>query len=241
MPILISNSSLPSIARQDYTSALIFPKGLEVPYIGHTRENHEAFVSQFLSSNRLFRQKLHRLILAQRSRDRQIRTGIPMTEEDRMILQKKLYYTKVTSPTILICGHNSRDTRCGILGPILFDEFNSHLHGDRRSKLVGEDSVGFKFDNFEPLSKSSKSRVALISHIGGHAFAGNVIINLPRPFITSSGGSSPLAGASIWYGRVEPRHVQGIVEETIKKGNIIEELLRGIHDPDVREESTEAP
>ena len=165
-----------------------------------------------------------------------------MTEEDLTFLRERLYYSRITSPTVLICGHNSRDNRCGILGPILLLEFNSLLHGERRSKLVGEDLVGFKFDGFEPLNTSVKSRVALVSHIGGHAFAGNVIIHLPKPFILSSGESSPLAGSSVWYGRVEPKHVQGIVEETIKRGNIIEELLRGVHVRSEQEEqSTEAP
>ena len=31
----------------------------------------------------------------------------------------------------------------------------------------------------------------------------------------------------IWYGRVEPRHVKSILEETVKEGNIIGELWRG--------------
>ena len=76
------------------------------------------------------------------------------------------------------------------------------------------------------------SRVALSSHVGGHAFAGNAIIYIPREFKLPDGKKSPLAGKGIWYGRVEPRHVSGILEETFKRGTVIEELLRGIHEID---------
>lgn len=79
----------------------------------------------------------------------------------------------------------------------------------------------------------------MISHIGGHAFAGNVIIYIPPTFPLATGNiaekegethTSPLAGMGIWYGRVEPRHVQQILEETLEKGNIIGELWRGCLD-----------
>ena len=74
----------------------------------------------------------------------------------------------------------------------------------------------------------------LCSCIGGHAFAGNVVIYLPKNWKAEDGERiSPLAGKGIWYGRVEPRHVWGIMEETVKKGVIITELLRGVHDPKV--------
>lgn len=53
-----------------------------------------------------------------------------------------------------------------------------------------------------------------VSHIGGHRYAGNVIIYLPN-------------GTSVWYGRVRPGDVAGIVRETILGGKVIAELLRG--------------
>lgn len=64
--------------------------------------------------------------------------------------------------------------------------------------------------------------VGLISHIGGHKYAGNVIIYMPESMKRNS-----LGGMGIWYGRVEPRKVEGIVEETVLKGRIIKELFRG--------------
>lgn len=33
--------------------------------------------------------------------------------------------------------------------------------------------------------------------------------------------------AGLWYGNVFPRHVQGIVAETLVNGNVIDELHRG--------------
>jgi hypothetical protein len=78
------------------------------------------------------------------------------------------------------------------------------------------------------------ARIALISHIGGHKFAGNVILYIP-PSARLPGGQDgdgkgephPLRGMGIWYGRVEPRHVQGIVEATLVGGKVVEELFRG--------------
>ncbi|KAI4136241.1 MAG: hypothetical protein L6R39_007839, partial [Caloplaca ligustica] len=96
--------------------------------------------------------------------------------------------------------HGGRDARCGILGPLIHREFE-RLHRD--------------------------INVGMISHVGGHAFAGNVIVYIPPDFAVEGGEKSPLAGMGIWYGRVEPRHVEAILEETIKKGRIIGELWRG--------------
>lgn len=50
-----------------------------------------------------------------------------------------------------------------------------------------------------------------VSHIGGHKFAGNVIVY--------PGG--------IWYGRVQPCHVPAIIDETCVKGEVLQPLLRG--------------
>jgi len=69
-----------------------------------------------------------------------------------------------------------------------------------------------------------RSRVHQISHIGGHKFAGNVIVYIP-PVLGNQG--HPLAGQGVWFGRVEPKHVEGIVSETIEGGRVIKELFRG--------------
>lgn len=105
----------------------------------------------------------------------------------------------ITKPTILICGHGGRDQRCGILGPLLQSAFRKEL--ERRS--IDAD-------------------VGLISHIGGHKYAGNVIMYIPPVM-----ASNELKGAGVWYGRVGPEHVEGIVGETLVRGRVIAELLRG--------------
>ncbi|KAL8876301.1 MAG: hypothetical protein Q9198_005480 [Flavoplaca austrocitrina] len=121
----------------------------------------------------------------------------------------------ITSPTILICSHASRDRRCGVLGPLLHHEFE--LCAQKMERQID---------------------VAMISHVGGHAFAGNVIVYIPPDYrIGANQGTgvddliSPLAGTGIWYGRVEPKHVHGLLAATVEKGNIIGELWRGNMDP----------
>ncbi|CDK25214.1 unnamed protein product [Kuraishia capsulata CBS 1993] len=102
---------------------------------------------------------------------------------------------------ILICGHSQRDIRCGAIAPLLQDEFNAVLS-----------SKGLLFDED---TNPRGIKVGMISHIGGHAYAGNVVYfkkNMEYPVV---------------YGRVFPKHVQGIVKETVVNGNIIEELYRG--------------
>jgi leucyl-tRNA synthetase len=78
--------------------------------------------------------------------------------------------------------------------------------------------------------------VALISHIGGHKYAGNVIMYLPLEWKTTKPDDgetqSPLAGTGIWYGRVGPENVEGIVDETVINGRVISGLCRGGIGPD---------
>ncbi|KAK8200608.1 Altered inheritance of mitochondria protein 32 [Zalaria obscura] len=137
---------------------------------------------------------------------------------------------KVEEIMVLICGHGQRDSRCGILGPILQAEFEEKL--ERQNVQILRDppvaqavEVDTELEGYTP-----HARVAQISHIGGHKWAGNVIIYIPPSF-----KANPLAGKGIWYGRVEPRHVEGIVGKTVLDGKVIKELFRGgiAHDGDI--------
>lgn len=169
---------------------------------------------------------------------------------------------------MFICGHGGRDKRCGIIGPLLREQFAREFF---RRCLDGD--------------------VELISHIGGHKFAGNVIIYMPpkvqRPmstwalrrqqreaaeaeeegeegidldeeedvtrlsaqvepaqestqdtqqqpgkrkfksFPTTGQLKAKLDGAGIWYGRVGPTQVEGIMGETVANRKIVGELFRG--------------
>ncbi|RAQ46763.1 sucrase/ferredoxin-like family protein Fmi1 [Aspergillus flavus] len=123
------------------------------------------------------------------------------------------------SPVILICGHGGRDMRCGIMAPVLENEFRRVL-GDKGFTLAGSGD--------HTIDSPGHAHVGLISHVGGHKYAGNVIVYIP-PGMRKKSSSSPhsLAGKGIWYGRIEPRHVQGIVEETILGGKVVADHFRG--------------
>lgn len=163
---------------------------------------------------------------------------------------------KMDRPTILICSHASRDLRCGIMGPLLQEEFarqlaNVGIHApvpsDSSTREIREDNMKQRRDTKAGVGNNSKQRplkanVGLISHVGGHVWAGNVIVYLP-PFWhhtaqhileQSQDGQPPsldeleaLAGCGVWYGRVEPKHVEGIVKETVLHGRVIRDLFRG--------------
>ncbi|KAI0774168.1 Sucrase/ferredoxin-like-domain-containing protein [Fomes fomentarius] len=85
------------------------------------------------------------------------------------------------------------------------------------SSLTPEDTEAELRRRLQHVGVDAEHKRALIlysSHIGGHKYAGNVIINTPK-------------GTSIWYGRVTPHEVDAIVQETIIGGKILPALLRG--------------
>ena len=129
---------------------------------------------------------------------------------------------KVDEILVLICGHGGRDDRCGKLGPILQAEFEEKLER-QNVQLIRDPPVmqAIEIDT-EVQGYTPAARVAQISHIGGHKFAGNVIVYIPPSFT-----ANPLAGKGIWYGRVEPAHVEGIVSKTVMDGKVIKDLFRG--------------
>lgn len=218
-----SGSRLPS---HDSHTVDIFPENVFIPRISNTPEVIEGFVQCFLTGRNNI------AVMIKNGRSQRLRS-VPKELSEAYHKERSTYpksfgwieeggrsrqYNVVDYPTILICGHNARDARCGVLGPILLAEFQKCLRNELRSGYKGH-----------PLQHTS---VALTSHVGGHAYAGNVIIYVPPGFqARGSSDVSPLAGKGVWYGRVEPRHVEGIMEQTIKGGKIIQELLRGVHPP----------
>lgn len=191
-PVMVSNVDLGAdlthkltAAHQDLHTVLLYPEGKII------RFNAE-YISQF------FERYLRPDDVEVASPYNPFREMMPkMAEREPNTLEDKLnvvfeedFYLK---DLVLICGHNARDVRCGTLAPILKDEFDRVI---QHSRLRDKVDVGY------------------ISHIGGHAYAGNVLYFAQcKP--------------SVWYGRVFPDRVQGIVEETIQRGNIIQELYRG--------------
>ncbi|KAI5476930.1 sucrase/ferredoxin-like family protein [Pseudohyphozyma bogoriensis] len=131
---------------------------------------------------------------------------------------------------VLLCSHKKRDKRCHITAPLLINQLHHHLEangleGDERGDDVTDGPAIEEWDaatREQKLEESLKGvkvnggRVGIfkISHIGGHKYAGNMIIAFPN-------------GTSIWYGRVLPSDIGGIVKSTIMDGKVIPELLRG--------------
>lgn len=134
---------------------------------------------------------------------------------------------------VLVCGHGGRDMRCGVMGPALREEFERQLPREGFQVLKGPVELSLNEENLvlgdgkEEAEGKGMARVGLISHIGGHKFAGNVILYLPPGMKGKNGKAHELAGCGIWYGRVEPKHVEGILRETVVEGRVIEELFRG--------------
>ncbi|CAG8453301.1 127_t:CDS:2 [Ambispora leptoticha] len=119
---------------------------------------------------------------------------VPFSEGNDILL----FPDNILVPIILICSHRRRDKRCGVTGPILKSEFENVLR--KRGLDVDarpNDGVG----------------LFMTSHIGGHKFAGNLIVYRD--------------GQGIWYGRVLPCHAKAIVEKTVIEGKVIKELYRG--------------
>lgn len=208
------------------TSAYLLPSFKYIPFLPRVSfDSVEALAKGFLLP-----EQLHAM-----------HDGLSPIHRDRLtrkpMYQGLLYGVRdVDDILVLICGHGGRDMRCGVMGSILRDEFEAQLPKEGVDVLQGPVQI----DSDESVGAiagvvgkpSVTARLGLISHIGGHKFAGNVIIYLPQSMKGSNGERHPLAGHGIWYGRVEPKHVEGIVQETIKKGNVIADMFRGGITPD---------
>ncbi|EPS26125.1 hypothetical protein PDE_01061 [Penicillium oxalicum 114-2] len=226
--VLVTNSSIkPSRSSALSTSpssatasALLFPAFKYIPSIptsasptSSSSDQHidlKTFIRAFLLPTRLH--EMHSSLPESKQRD--------MTRAPDLASKFSNVSDIEYSPTILICGHGGRDMRCGVMAPALEKEFQRVLC-----------EVGFNSAGSEGiLDKPGHSNLGLISHIGGHKYAGNVIIYIPSKMTIGPGETSeihPLAGKGIWYGRIEPKHVQGIVEETVLGGKVVADHFRG--------------
>lgn len=102
----------------------------------------------------------------------------------------RLPHTPDAGKYVFVCTHGQRDARCGQCGPPLVERFTTELaaRGLERSIMV-----------------------ARTSHVGGHAYAGNVLLY--------PGGD--------WYGYVTPDDVPRLIEITLLHGDILPNLWRG--------------
>src|SRR5438045_21198 len=140
---------------------------------------------------------------------------------------------------VLICSHGKRDKRCGVTSKYLFKAFESGLR--RRDIYRSFDDTRTEAQGGTPGGGTVLGR---LSHIGGHKFAGNVIIyrrrtksvdqlreklkglvltNVENPEhadLATETVTEDVQAEGIWLGRVEPKHVEAIIEQVILKGRV---------------------
>ncbi|KAG9045490.1 hypothetical protein FS837_006232 [Tulasnella sp. UAMH 9824] len=137
---------------------------------------------------------------------------------------------------ILLCSHKRRDNKCGIAAPVLKRSLTNELesvgweiHDQVEDPECLDDSpiedisgtaaereaaVEERLKKLcDPSVETKRALILYCSHIGGHKFAGNVIIYTPH-------------GSGVWYGRVSS-HQSHAVMKTITEGKIYPALLRG--------------
>ncbi|EME47262.1 hypothetical protein DOTSEDRAFT_69267 [Dothistroma septosporum NZE10] len=223
--VMITNSSFPPTAKRSHVdcsnaaqfgspsnpktgdsaettaSAFLLPSFRYIPSISTNDNDIEFFIRAFMLPEKLHKSYSN---LSQDQRDSLLR------QPD---YQKQFASRPVNEIVVLVCGHGGRDERCGKLGPILIEEFEEKLQAQNIAILKAPEEMEHN---------KMTARVGSISHIGGHKWAGNVIIYIPPSF-----KGNALAGKGIWYGRVGPEHVEGIVEETVMEGKVIKEFFRG--------------
>ncbi|GAM27265.1 hypothetical protein SAMD00019534_104400, partial [Acytostelium subglobosum LB1] len=107
---------------------------------------------------------------------------------DTQSFPSNIDYEPINGRYIYVCTHGQRDARCGFCGPILVDAIKKEI------KSRGVNDV----------------KVFGISHVGGHKYAGNVLL-FPHGH---------------WYGYVTPDDVPAIVDSALS-GDVITRLHRG--------------
>ncbi|KAK5172738.1 Altered inheritance of mitochondria protein 32 [Saxophila tyrrhenica] len=212
VPAAKSGSNDPSdVHDAEPASAFLLPSFQYVPTIPTDPASVEALIKGYIQPSQLHQ-----------SHDRLSRADKNVLLRQSEMQRRFVGSRKIDEILVLICGHGGRDVRCGTLGPILQREFEEKIERQnipllREAPVAEAETVDTDAEGYSP-----SARVGLISHIGGHKWAGNVIIYIPPSF-----SGNALAGKGIWYGRVAPEHVEGIVAKTILDGKVIKELFRG--------------
>lgn len=106
------------------------------------------------------------------------------------MVSEQLRHEPLDGQHIFVCVHGRRDERCGQCGPPLVHRLETEL---TERGLTG------------------KFTIRRTSHVGGHAFAGNVLIY-------PSGD---------WYGFVTPQDIPRLLENHLLGGEIVTDLWRG--------------
>lgn len=118
---------------------------------------------------------------------------IPILVADHLVgneISPRLRSEPLAGKHVFVCVHGRRDERCGHCGPPLVERFQDELARRGLAESVA-------------LRRSS--------HVGGHAYAGNVLIY----------------PAGDWYGFVTPEVVPQLIEDHLVGETIVKDLWRG--------------
>lgn len=118
---------------------------------------------------------------------------IPLLVADHLVtgrLSNRLRWEPVTAAYVFVCTHAARDARCGECGPPLLQALAAELATHALQHTI---------------------RLHRSSHVGGHIFAGNVLIYPPGD----------------WYGYVTPADASRLVRRAVLDGQIVADLWRG--------------
>jgi len=117
---------------------------------------------------------------------------------------------------MLVCVHNARDKRCGAKGPELITHLQAYLqepdimYSDDSSATLTNSNSDMAYVN-SPTKKSTDFAIVRgSSHIGGHVYAGTMIV-YPE---------------GRWYGRVSKQNVPALLK-CIGENKVYNECLRG--------------
>ncbi|KAJ9115905.1 hypothetical protein QFC22_005048 [Naganishia vaughanmartiniae] len=141
---------------------------------------------------------------------------------------------------VLLCSHKRRDKRCHIAAPLLEKALcqsleQHHVSVDLKGHSLSADHLEEVFppldqvptdelpseverrlraiDAVDDEQGNGEVGIFRISHLGGHRYAGVMIICFP-------------SGATLYYGRVSPQEIPAVVKETLLGGKILSGLLR---------------
>ncbi|KAJ5397323.1 Aminoacyl-tRNA synthetase class 1a anticodon-binding [Penicillium cosmopolitanum] len=181
--VLVSTSSIVPATNSPFTaSALLFPSFKYIPSIpveAGTSSTGAADLTSFVRAF-LLPERLHNM-----------HSSLPEAKRTDMTRAPELssHFDGVLdinhSPTILICGHGGRDLRCGVMAPALESEFQRVLQAQGYKSAGGDGTT---------IDGPNHANIGLISHVGGHKYAGNVIIYIPpKMTVGTSAEPHPLA------------------------------------------------
>jgi hypothetical protein len=120
---------------------------------------------------------------------------------------KNFSSTKINGTYFFVCTHNTKSLKCGTCGPRLY-QVNKNFKKIKELSLNLEKEKSIKEETF----------VKRCSHIGGHKYAGNVIVwkAIDDQYVGD------------WFGYVSIEDVnEKIIKEYILNNNIPKDIYRG--------------